>query len=206
MLHLHFKVFFSPDDGAGGGGAGDPPEAAPPRTVPYARFNEVNTKLAALEGRLAELEPIAGKYEKTAADLVAAREETSLVRAGVTDPDDVDVLRLHYGKLTGEAKPKTIGDYAAALKAEGAVVPKSLQHLFTPAPAPAPDGKPAPGAPPRKPLPKPGGTEGGPPPTTPAYSSEAIRELTEEARRTRDFTKLNAAMADIRAQAAKRKT
>ena len=151
-----------------------PDETPPVRMVPHARFKEVTdglasakTEIATLNARVKELEPLIaerddwkGKHDTVHGEFKTAQatwaEERALLSNGVTDEEDVDLVRHYYGKLDGAAKPKTIGDFMAGMKAEGAPIPKGLQHIFGAKPAAgAGTGQPPP-------VPKPGGS-GGPP-------------------------------------------
>jgi hypothetical protein len=182
--------------------------------VPMARFERVNGERRALkdentvlktqiESLTTEKTTLAEKV--TAAEAAAARvaqleEDLGLTRAGFDDPDSVEQLRLHYGKLPEDDRKKTtIVDYAKALKVEGAAIPKSLQPFLAP---PADTTKRTP-TPPRDP-----GSDGAPPPSTATYSNEGLKVLREKAQKSgaaADWLAVNDYADKLAAQSRKKK-
>lgn len=184
----------------------DPKVTRPERTVPYATFQATNSKVKELETQLSTVQTelqaateraatadtlaqtVAQLKEEHRARQVAWDEERSLLGAGVTDPEDVELVRFQFGRLPAEGKPKSVTDYVASLKAEGAAVPKALTHLFGAPPVaadPPAGGKAAP--------PKPTGGSGKPPAAGEPVSVDALRTLRIEALRSGDWTAYNQA-------------
>lgn len=171
------------------GGGAPPPKAPETRAVPWERFQKVNeerkavaAEVESLRGEIQSLTEKAATADTLASQLnelkaahktalAAIHEELALTRAGVSDPEDADLVRFHYGRLPAETKPKSVMDFIESLKVEGATVPKGLSHLFAPKAAgePAPkNGQPAPKGPPA-------GGDGNPPPAGGKASADAIK-------------------------------
>ena len=175
--------------------------AVAPKTVPQERFNtvvaekrELATRVASLEAEAQALTERAGTADtlakrveemtkEHAAKAAAWGEERALLGAGITDPEDADVARLLYSRLPADGKPKTIADYVAGLKAEGAVVPKALAHLFAAAEPPKTEqAKTTTAKPPPKTPANTGKTAG----TAESVSVEALRDLRQKAQSSGD--------------------
>ena len=148
------------------------------RTIPYDRFQAVvaekkalATEIETLRGEVQSVTERAATADTLAAQIQAIKdahqaeqaawgEERALLGAGITDAEDADLVRHYYGKAPAEGKPATIADYLAGLRAEGAVVPRGLAHVFAPkvdagASAGAGAGAGVPPVVPGKPPPKP---------------------------------------------------
>ena len=144
-----------------------------------AEIQPLAEKAARVDTLLDQIDKIKGEHRTAAA---AWAEERGLLSAGVTDAEDVELVRFHYGRVPTETRPKSIGEYVTGLKAEGASVPKGLAHLFgRPAADPAAGGPPKNGTPP---IPPRASGDGRPPPTGGAVTAEAIRRATEAWQRT----------------------
>lgn len=124
---------------------------------------------AAAKARVTELEAAAAEVPTLKQQLAALTDELDLSRAGLNDPDAVEVARLHHARLPEADRPK-LGEWWTSLKAEGATVPKALTPWIV-APTAA-DGKP-----PVKPPPKDDGSNGRPPPTGEVLSVAALQAL-----------------------------
>lgn len=190
-----------PADGGGAGNGGGE------RMIPYAKFQAAVADKKALQERVTTLETeVQTAAERAAtADTLAEQlrkvkdehkaaasswgEERALLAAGVVDAEDIDLVRFHHGRLPAEGRP-TVADFVAGLKAEGAVVPKGLGHLFTPADkggaGDGDKGAAAGAAGQRKPMPKVSGTDGRQPVASEALPVDQIKKLRETAQRTKD--------------------
>lgn len=212
-----------------GGGAG-----TETRTIPYATFKALNDKhktlgtehealkadVQTLTERAATADTLASQLEtlknEHKTQLAGLGEELALVRAGVNDAEDADLVRFHYQRLPAETKPKSVVEYITGLKAEGATVPKGLAHLFTngggsgggdgagAGAGAGAGGAGAGGGAGGKPMPKPAGGGGGGTPAGEVYSAEQIRALRVEAQRTGDWSKVREAMPGMEAAARKK--
>lgn len=172
--------------------------------VPYTRFAEVAQERAALKAQVATLTESAAKFEAAAKDAAEARaeldrlrsdyaERTALTKSGITDEDGQDVARLLYGRLPAEGKPKSIGEWVGALRAEGATVPKPL--------APYLSATSAPPATTTTPAPKASAPSATAPPAAGAVTSQAIIDAYSRLRASPNDPAARAAVDAIRASA-----
>lgn len=189
---------------------GEPAKVTPTagQTVPLERFQTVAAERKELRATVARLtaEAEALKPRLTAADtataeLTSVREELGLARAGFLDAEGVTVARAIYGALPAEERPATIVDFVASLKADGAVVPKSLAPWIAP-PVATPAADPAKAK--AEPMPKAPASPGTLPASGEVYSASAIRALRLEAVRTGDWSKVSAAMPSLDAATQKK--
>lgn len=178
----------------------DPPVHQPPpaKVVDHSTFKAVTrdrdewkSKASEYESQIQALTERTAAAERAEAEWRAKEaawgEERTLLGAGITDAEDADLVRYHYGRINGDAKPKTIADYLAGLKAEGAAIPKGLSHLFG---KPPPDATASTSPAPAQPRPKAGG-DGTPPPSAGSVTAQAIRDATEHGQRTGDWTRFH---------------
>lgn len=124
------------------------PEAPAPVTdaiaeqaVPYPRFAKVNAERKALADQNEALQSQLAAHRAAADELTALRaerstwaEERELMGQGITDEEGISLARHYYGRLPAESRPKSVGEYVASLRVEGAAVPKGLAP-FVGAPA-----------------------------------------------------------------------
>lgn len=201
--------------------APEPVETTEDKAVPYERFQQVTkgrrealARVAELEDQLRTLQAEAGTA-RTLADSLRDAEgrlssqaaewqgERELWRAGLTDPEGIEVARMFYGKLDADKRP-TMGEWLASMKADPTSAPRALAAYLAASGAPAPASSAAEPEPPARPAP--------PNPNRGAASSSAaaaataqgfdaatIKRLADEARRTGDYSKLREAMPAIRA-------
>ena len=179
----------------------DPP--APPETVPAARLAEVVAERNTARRELADALSKAGKaveWEATAtshatelaAERAARAEERDLYRAGLLDEEAHVVARALYAEQPADTRPKSLGEYLGALRAEGATVPKALAgYLGEP-------GKPA-AAPVPQPRPPAGG--GKPAPNGVTVTAESLRAAREHYHKTGDDTQMRSLAAARKAHA-----
>ncbi|MEQ1568809.1 MAG: hypothetical protein ABMA64_24440 [Myxococcota bacterium] len=163
--------------------------------VPSGRLREATARAESAEARATAAEARATAAE---AQRQAIETEREVYRAGVTDPEGVEVAQVFYNKLPTENRPE-IGAWLGKLTAETA--PKGLAAYLPPRPAAATASALA--TPPAKPA----TTTAAAPATSAAstgagaasggYDAAAIRALREEAVRTGDMSKLRAAMPQI---------
>ena len=205
-------------DGQGGGegqGGGTPAGQVPAgggegSAVPYQRFSEVVAQKNALAQQLKELQDGGDtrvkeeltKAEKAWADKVEAERaawesERAFLRVGLTDEDGQAVAETLWNRIPKDKRPDGgMAAWLAALKADPTTAPKALQPYLG-------DGAPGTQEPPdkRRPGPPPTPSER-PPPDGGVVTAEAIKEATERARISGDWSevhKLNAALqAEIR--------
>lgn len=115
-----------------------------PRTVPYSRFAEVNEKLKAAEKRAQELEARGARNHKiaqqhaTLKESVAAMElkhkqEVALIRAGIADAEDGELIRQQYERTAGTGKERP--EFADWLSGKLADPPRWLKGMLPEAPA-----------------------------------------------------------------------
>lgn len=147
-----------------------------PETVPVSRLAEVVAERNAVRRELEAAKAAAGKATEwettaaqTAAELAAERaaraEERDLYRAGLVDEEAHVVARALYSAQPADSRPKTIGEYLGAFKAEGAEVPRALRgYLGDPVKPPSPTAT----------QPKPPAGGGKPPPVGVPIGREAI--------------------------------
>lgn len=166
--------------------------------VPYERFAALVAEKRALKGKAAEVDTMRAQIAelgKRAADAEAAlaagrsewEERTALFRAGIDDDDGIDVARTLYARQPAEGR-KPMAEWIAALKAEGATVPKPLApYLAQQAGAPT------------KATPKPAPAQGQAPSAGGALTPEAISQAYAEAARNPHDAAAKARLAEIRA-------
>lgn len=176
--------------------------------VPSARLREATERATAAEAARATAE----------AALAAARtegqrwqSERAAYRAGVTDPEGVEVALFLHGRLPAENRPE-LGAWLGGLTA--ATAPKAIAGYLptrpgqaaaasstTSAPAASPaSSTPAAPAAASVPVPLPAATAGGTA-ASGGYDAAQIAAMTAEAQRTGNYEKLRAAMPQIVASA-----
>ncbi len=145
-------------DGEDGGQGHDADVAeAAKGPVPYERFAALVAEKRALKAKASEVDTMRaqlaelGKRAETAeAALTAGRSEwterTALIRAGIDDDDGIEVARSIYARQPAEGR-KPMEEWIAALKVEGASVPKPLAPYLTAATTTATKAGPKPAAP-----------------------------------------------------------
>lgn len=194
------------------------PTAPTEKTVPYERFQqaaagrrEALSRVAELEDQVKALQSKAGTAETLAASLrdmeakyqtVQAEWQTerALYAAGLTDPDGIEVARMFYAKIDPDKRPP-LPDWIRGIKADPSTAPRALAAYLGQA---EPVAAPAPAAEPSRPAP-PNANRGAvassaaASATAQGFDAAAIRRLSEEARRTGDYSKLREAMPAIRA-------
>ena len=138
-----------------------PPAAAAdeaPKTIPYARFQEV---LSQQKSAQAELSALRAQVDALTQAAEAARVEAAAARVGVADPEAIEIARERYARTAAEGRP-AFGDWLAGQKDAGArwlAGYVSAPPAAPAAPAPAPAQSPGPSLPPARPpaaLPAPG--------------------------------------------------
>lgn len=172
-----------------------------PETVPASRLAEVVAERNAARRDLADAQARAGKageWEATAAstatelasERAARSEERDLYRAGLVDDEAHVVARALYAAQPPDIRPKSLGDYLASLRAEGATVPRALAgYLGEP-------GKP-PAAPVVQPRPPAGAGKGTP--NGASVTAESLRAAREHYQRTGDKSQMVSLAAARRA-------
>lgn len=122
------------------------PAAGPPESIPYARFSEEVARRKATETRVTELSERLAAVEAAAE---SARIEAAAARAGVTDPEAVEIARERYGRAPAEGRP----DFGAWLSAQREAGAKWLSGYVAPVvpPGAPPAAPPGPSLPPARP-------------------------------------------------------
>lgn len=172
-----------------------------------AKVGELEGTLTTAQARIAELEAQAQELAALRQQFDAARgdweTERALWQVGIADPEGIEVARLFHQKLPADGRPK-IGEWLATLKADPSQAPRALAaYLQGGAEAP----KAAEAAPPKVDAPR--ATIPAPAPqalgglassgSAPVLDAAAIRALTEQARKSGDYSQLREAMPAIRA-------
>lgn len=176
-------------------------EATARATELEAQLSAGQAKIAELEAQAQELVKLRGQFDTARSDWEAER---ALWQVGISDAEGIEVARMFHGKLPAEGRP-AIGDWLQALKADPTQAPKALAAYLqgtSSAPAPAAKVEAPTAAPARASIPAPaaaavGGLAGTA--ATPVLDATAIRNLTEHARKTGDYSQLREAMPAIRA-------
>lgn len=184
----------------------DEPKVETPETPPdttkqpglAARLEQVIGERNTLRSELATAKTAAATADATArelADTRAARtaeqaswgEERDLMRAGLLDGEAQDVARVLYARTPEAERPKTIGEWIAAQRADGATPPRALAAYLG---GPGSVGAPAP-------PPKPQGN-GKPPPAAGAVTPEALRSAREHYQKTGDLSQMRTLSAAVK--------
>lgn len=132
------------EGGEGGEGAGEKMvpssrlrEETAARRAALARVSEVEAELAAATKRIGTADTLAKRVGELEGELKLEREDRAVDRAvygsGITDPEGVDQVRYHYGRLPEKDRPP-VSDWLKSVTADPAKAPKSLQP-FLPAAA-----------------------------------------------------------------------
>jgi hypothetical protein len=188
------------------------------KTVPYERFQQATagrrealSRVAELEDQVRALQGKAGTAETLAASLrdMEAKYQTvqtewqterALYAAGLTDPDGIEVARMFYAKLDAKERP-ALPEWIKGIKADPSTAPRALQAYLgqaEPVAAPAQPVEPSRPAPPNSNRGAVASSAAASA-TAQGFDAAAIRRLSEEARRTGDYSKLREAMPAIRA-------
>lgn len=167
------------------------------KSIMLERIGKKNDRIAELEAQLSNI-PDTAKLERRLQKAEALAEQTTtefdayrkeaetrsvLTAAGITDPDDQDLVRWRHGRLEGDSE---LADFVKG----DAKKDRQLQHLFAEKKADAPEANdPAP----KTPAPTGNSNNGAkpPPPPASAYSPEAIMAMPYGPERTAAVAKMN---------------
>lgn len=166
-----------------------------------ARVSELEAEVASLVKRADAAATLASELETLRAThtsaLAAWEQERAVYQLGVTDPEAIEVARHLHARLPEAGRPP-LAEWLRSVRETPASAPRALQPYFLPTPSPSPSA-PTPSA------------SSGPPATAqrPAATAPAagqgrldaaqIREMTQEAVRTGDYSRLRDALPAIRA-------
>jgi hypothetical protein len=167
-------------------------DATAEQAVPYPRFAKVNAERKALADQNEALQGQLAAHRAAADELAALRaerstwaEERELMGQGLTDEEGISLVRHYYGRLPAESRPKSLGEYVASLRVEGAAVPKGLAP-FVGAPAAAVAESPQ-----ARTMPRSTAT-GVAAPAAPTVTAEALRAAREQAQRSGNWEPVKA--------------
>lgn len=174
-----------------------------------ARIAELELQMQQLQERATLAESLQSKVAELESGTLKLREEyeseRGIWRAGLTDPEGIEIARLLYSRLPQESRP-TMSDWLSGFAADVSTAPRALAAYFSP-PAPAPGLPPAPqsslstapASPGAAALPNAnrGAVPGAAAPTQ-SFDAATIRAMREDAQRTGDYSRLREAMPAIK--------
>lgn len=156
----------------------------PSKVVPWQRFvsvvekkNAYKAEIAGLAAENARLKTVASEAEARFTAFTAVASEL-----GVTDPDSVDAVLWHHGRLPADGRPP-VGEWLSGLRAAPETAPAMLRPFFSAAPAKSP-------APPAPPPPRAPGAGAQAPGAPAAYSPAELQRAAEDAMRSGNYAKL----------------
>jgi hypothetical protein len=162
------------------------------QAVPYPRFAKVNAERKALADQNEALQSQLASHRAAAEELAALRaerstwtEERELMSQGLTDEEGISLVRHYYGRLPADSRPKTLGEYVAGLRAEGAQVPKGLAPFVAPPVAAVAEPSQA------RTMPRSTAT-GVVAPAAPTVTAEALKAAREQAQRSGNWEPVKA--------------
>jgi hypothetical protein len=167
-------------------------DATAEQAVPYPRFAKVNAERKALADQNEALQGQLAAHRAAADELAALRaerstwaEERELMGQGLTDEEGISLVRHYYGRLPAESRPKSLGEYVASLRVEGAAVPKGLAPFVGAVAAPVAE------SPQARTMPRSTAT-GVAAPAAPTVTAEALRAAREQAQRSGNWEPVKA--------------
>ena len=167
--------------------------------VPYSRFTEVynekkrlDERVAAMEAELAPYKELDSKYKELEARHTAAQSEwqseRALLRAGLSDPEAMDVAKLLFSRIPEADRPEGgIESWLSEIKKDPSKGPKALQPFFAAQTSFSTQQKP-------NLSPKTNGYDVG---SEGNITAEMLRAAKEEAIKTRDWTKHKQLVAQL---------
>ena len=184
---------------------------------------EALSRVAELEDQIRDLQARAGTAEQLQAQIAEMQQGTAkmrdeyesergLWRAGLTDPEGIEIARLLHGRLPAEGRP-TLSDWLAGFASDASTAPRALAGYLPgssasaaapAAPASVPSSLSQPVSAAAAALPAPGlpntnrGTVPGASAPVQTFDAASIRAMREDAQRSGDYSRLREAMPAIK--------